>query len=129
VAVAGLAIAALEASAAWTLFESGAIELLVPLAPAVWLAGTSTLLALVLRSWTAAGAALGGLWVAQHVLHGYFASRAWLQPWFLFQTSYDAASPAWPANRIELMVTGLAALGASWVYLRHVEWRFTGEEG
>ncbi len=120
---------ALTVSAPWALPKPGAAALLVWLAPALWLAAVGALLALLLRSWSASGALLGGLWFAQQVLHGYFATQGWLRPWFLFATTYDAAAPFWLANRVEVILMALAVFVGLWVYLRAVEWRFTGEEG
>jgi hypothetical protein len=128
-AVAALATLACAVAAPWALPRAGPAGLLVPLAPAMWLAALGTLLAVLLRSWTAAGAVLGSLWVAQQVLHGYFATTSWLWLWFLFLTSYDPTNPRWTANRVALIVTALVVAGGFWLYLRMVEWRFTGEEG
>ena len=120
---------ALAASAPWALLKPGPVGVLMWLAPSLWLAAVGALLALLLRSWSAGGALLGGLWVTQPVLHGYFAATGWLRPWFLFATSYDATAPFWLTNRVEVIITALAVIVGLWAYLRAVEWRFTGEEG
>src|SRR5262249_48564958 len=97
-------------------------------APLLWLAAAGALLALLLRSRATAGAVLGALWIAQLALHSYFATYAWTQPWFLFATLYAPDAAFWWANRIELILTALAAFLAVWYYLRNTEWRFRAEE-
>ena len=113
----------------WALVRPTGVSLLTWLAPVLWLAAVGALLALLLRSRSASGAVLGGLWTAQHLFHTTFATIGWLQIWFLFATIYDAGDAFWLANRIALLLTAGLLGGAVWLYLRHADGRFTGEEG
>jgi hypothetical protein len=118
----------LAAAAPWALLKPVMEEQLTWLAPVLWFAAVGALLALLMRSHAASGAVLGGIWVAQHLLHGYFGSINWLQPWFAFATLYNATASFWLANRVELIATAAALFVAVWFYLRNTEWRFSGEE-
>ncbi len=122
------ATVALGQAAPWTLHETGGAAQLMWLAPVVWFAGTGAVLALLMRSRAAAGAALGGIWVAELVFHDYFLAHNWAHPWLLFLSLYAPAADFWLANRLELIGIGAALLLLAWLYLHNAEWRFRGEE-
>ena len=103
-------------------------EQLVWSAPLLWFAAIGTILGLLMRSRSSSSAVLGCLWVMQLAFHGYFLATSWMRPWFLFTTIYALGTSFWLTNRIELIVTALVVLIATWWYLRNSEWRFFGED-
>lgn len=123
-----LAYLALYAVLPWVPTKPLVIGLLTWLAPSLWLAGAGILLSLLLHSRTSSGAILGCAWIFQLVLHSYFATNGWTQPWFLFATLYTPGAPSWLANRLELIGTALLFLVAAWWLLRNPERRFFGED-
>jgi hypothetical protein len=112
----------------WAAPKQGMDAVLLWLAPLLWLASAGALLALLLQSRITAGAVLGGIWIAQLALHSFFASSAWLQPWFLVATLAVPSADFWRTNRVELLLTAVVLFVVVWYYLRHAEWRFRGEE-
>ncbi len=112
----------------WALHRGGFDAVLTWLAPLLWFAGVGALLALLLRSAAISGTVLGALWVVQMAFHSYFAANGWTQPWYLFATLYTPGISFWLANRLELLLTGLALFLAIWAYLGNSEWRFRGED-
>lgn len=58
------------------------------IAPLFWFVSAAVLLTLLLRSFVASGAILGGLWLFQHLLGGLFFAFGSLVPLFLFPMNY-----------------------------------------
>jgi hypothetical protein len=126
--VGAVVTAVLSQVAPWTLHKIGGDGQLMWLAPMVWFCGAGAVLALLTRSRAAAGAALGGIWVAELAFHDYFAAQDWAHPWFLFASLYYPAAPLWLSNRLELIGIGVTMLALAWLYLHNPEWRFRGED-
>lgn len=75
--------------------------------PLLWFVALGSLLALVLRSTAASGAILGGIWVFENMFAGYFLSREWLRPFYLFATTRAPGADYWLGNRLALISTSL----------------------
>lgn len=114
--------------APWSLSKPLGVGQLLWLSPTFWFAGVGALLALLLRSSAATGVVLGGFWIGELVLHGYFLITGWAQPWFLFATLYAPNASFWLINRLTLIVSALACFVAVWFFLRNSERRLKGED-
>jgi hypothetical protein len=112
----------------WALSKPLGIGQLLWLAPTFWFAGVGAILALLLRSSAAAGVVLGGFWIGELLLHGYFLTTGWMQPWFLFATLYVPDASYWLINRLTLIGLALACFVAVWFFLRNSEWRLEMED-
>jgi hypothetical protein len=90
---------------------------LVWLAPLACFTGLGALLTLVLRSRGGAAAAIAGIWITETLFGKVFGATGWLQPVFLFATSYSAGKPYWLSNRLDLIALGLifGALALTWL--------------
>lgn len=100
------------------------------LAPLLWFVAVGLYLALLLRSRSASGALLGGIWIAEIILRGYIASTSWLQPLLLFPTTLilfpttnlsQADFSFWLTNRFEVLGTALVLLPLGWLLLHNPE--------
>ena len=87
------------------------------LAPLVWFAGAGALLTLLLRSRAGSGAMIAGIWIGENLLGKVFGGTDWLQPFFLFATSYEPGGNFWLSNRLELVATGLILNALVWLWL------------
>lgn len=83
-------------------------EQLVWGAPLLWFAALGLCIALFLRSSMVSGMLLGAISLAEFVAHSYFAAVPWLHPIFFLATTYQADTPFWLTNRLELL--GIALL-------------------
>lgn len=103
--------------------------LLTWLAPLFWLVTIGLCLALLLRSRSASGALLGGIWIVEIIFKDYFAAFDWLHPVFLFPTTLlplvgplpQSILNLWLTSRFELIGTALVFLLIGWLLLRNPE--------
>jgi hypothetical protein len=99
------------------------------LAPLFWFAAVGLCLALLLRSRSASGALLGGIWIIEIIFKDYIAATNWLHPVFLFPTTLlplvgfipSDLFNLWLTNRFELIGTALVLLLVGWLLLRNPE--------
>lgn len=91
---------------------------LVWLSPLLFFVAAGAVLALLFRSRTAAGAVLGGLWLVEQVVAGYFLSKDWLRPLYLFATLRAPGADFWLENRFALIGAALALLLLFWMLFR-----------
>jgi hypothetical protein len=112
----------------WALSKPLGSDQLLWLAPTLWFAGVGALLALLFRSYAATGVVLGGFWIGELLLHGYFLTTGWMQPWFLFATLYASDASYWLINRLTLIASALVCFVAVWFFLRNSEWRLQAED-
>lgn len=94
---------------------------LVWAAPLLWLVTFGLCLALLIRSRSASGALLGGLWLVELIAYGFFISKDWLHPLFLFPTTLAPYVDYWMTNRMELLGMALAFLIIDWLLLHNSE--------
>jgi hypothetical protein len=100
------------------------------LAPLLWFTIVGLLLTLLARSRAASNTLLCGIWLAEILAHGIFASTAWLQPWYLFPATLTPKVPFWLVNRFEVISIALLFLIIVWLLLRQPErlLKVAGEE-
>jgi hypothetical protein len=105
------------------------IAQLIWLAPLLWFTAMGLCLALLLRSRSASGALLGGIWIAEIIFKDNIAATSWLHPVFLFPTTLlslvgfipQDLFNLWLTNRLELIGTALVLLLIGWLLLRNPE--------
>ena len=83
---------------------------LVWLSPLLFFVGLGGVLALLLRSRSAAGAALGGGWISYMFFDDYFLSVAWFKPFYPFATLQKPGADFWFENRLALILAAAALL-------------------
>lgn len=83
---------------------------LVWLSPLLFFVGLGGVLALLLRSRSAAGAALGGIWIAYMFLDDRLLSVAWFKPFYPFATLQRPGADFWLENRLTLILVAAALL-------------------
>ena len=83
---------------------------LIWLSPLLFFVAAGAVLALLLRGRSAAGAVLGGIWLAQQVLAAYFLTKEWLRPFYLCATLRAPGADFWLENRLALIGVALALL-------------------
>jgi len=99
------------------------------IAPLLWFVSLGVLLALAVRSRTAAGAVLGGIWVFENTLGvALFLQNDWLRPFFLFATTHTPGAGYWFWNRVVVTAVALALFGVSLALLRREAVATGGEE-
>ena len=104
-------------------------QVLTWIAPLLWLVGIGVCLALLLRSRSASGALIGGIWIFEIIFKDYIAATNWLHPVFLFPTTLiplvgtipQVYFNIWLTTRLELLGTALAFLLTGWLLLRNPE--------
>jgi hypothetical protein len=104
-------------------------QVLTWIAPLLWLVGIGVCLALLLRSRSASGALIGGLWIFEIIFKDYIAATNWLHPVFLFPTTLlpmvgilpQVYFNLWLTTRFELLGTALVFLLIGWLLLRNPE--------
>jgi hypothetical protein len=111
---------------------------LIWLAPLLWCVAVALCFSVILRSPTAGGALLGGIWIIETFYKDAFEAVPWLHPLFLFVTTLAGLNgpiPAsifniWLTTRFELIGMALVLLLLGAVLLRHPEWllKSTSEE-
>ena len=103
---------------------------LVWFAPLLWFVGFGLCLALLLRSRTASGALLGGIWIMEIIFKDYLALTPWLRPVLLFPTTLifypqpiilQDIFDLWFANHFQVLLTALVLLPLGWLLLRNPE--------
>lgn len=115
--------------ASWTVLPQFLIGQLTWVAPLLWFVAIGFCLALLLRSRSASSALLGGIWTAEAIFYGFFATTGWLKPVFLFPTTLDPGINFWLVNRLALLGTALACLVVGWFLLSHTELLLQGTAG
>ncbi|MGO8946774.1 MAG: hypothetical protein ACLQUY_03730 [Ktedonobacterales bacterium] len=93
---------------------------LIWLAPLLWLSTVGLTLALLLRNPIASATLLGGIWISETFAASAF-TNPWLQPFFLFPTTFTPGIDFWLLNRLELLATVIIALPFCWWLLRDHE--------
>ena len=104
-------------------------QVLTWIAPLLWLVGIGVCLALLLRSRSASGALIGGIWIFEIIFKDYIAATNWLHPVFLFPTTLlpmvgtipQVYFNLWLTTRFELLGTALVFLLIGWLLLRNPE--------
>jgi hypothetical protein len=104
-------------------------QVLTWIAPLLWLVGIGVCLALLLRSRSASGALIGGIWIFEIIFKDYIAATNWLHPVFLFPTTLlplvGTLPPmyfnVWLTTRLELIGTAIVFLFIGWLLLRNPE--------
>jgi len=113
----------------WKVLPQFLIGQLTWIAPLFWFVGVGFSLALLIRSRSASSALLGGIWMIEAILYGYFAIINWLKPLFLFPTTLAPGISFWLSNRIELLITALVLLLLDWFMLQNTEKQLQGTAG
>ncbi len=113
----------------WKVLPQFLIGQLTWIAPLFWFVGVGFSLALLIRSRSASSALLGGIWMIEAILYGYFAIINWLKPLFLFPTTLAPGISFWLSNRIELLITALILLLLDWLMLQNSEKLLQGTAG
>jgi hypothetical protein len=113
----------------WQVLPQFLIGQLTWLAPLLWFVAVGFCLALLIRSRSASGAILGGIWIVEAVFYGYFAFIVWLRPIFLFPTTLAPAVDFWLPNRLELLALSLLFLLIGWLLLYNTEMLLQGVAG
>lgn len=99
------------------------------MAPLLWFVALGFCLALLIRSRSASGAILGGIWIIEAIFYGYFELIVWLKPIFLFPTTLAPSINFWLPNRLELLGIALVFLVLGWLLLYNTEALLQGVSG
>jgi hypothetical protein len=99
------------------------------IAPLLWFVAAGFCLALLIRSRSASGAILGGIWIVEAIFYGYFALITWLKPFFLFPTTLAPGIDFWLPNRLGLPGIALAFLVTGWLLLYNAAALLQGVSG
>ena len=83
---------------------------LVWVSPLLFFVGLGGVLALLLRSRSAAGAVLGGCWISYIFFDDYFLSVAWFKLFYPFATLQRPGADFWLWNRLALIAAAAALL-------------------
>jgi hypothetical protein len=86
------------------------------------------LLAVVLRSRSAAVSAVALFWVGGHAFHDVFTTTPWLRFWYPFMTTYEATASDWATVRILLLAAAAVAIVPLAAMLGVGEWLIGGED-
>lgn len=113
----------------WSVISQWLAGQLVWAAPLFALSALTFCLALLLRSRAASSGVVGALWILESVLYQSFASTSWLQPLYLFPTTFTPAISFWLANRLELLAIALILFVLSWGLLQRHEALIQGAGG
>lgn len=108
--------------------ESFVVGQLIWLAPLLWMVALGAVLALLLRSRTAASAVLGGLWLAENVFAQIITSVDLTRAFFLFATTYTPGADYWLDNRLFLIGSSLVLAFGMVLALRDGEYLLTGSD-
>ena len=95
----------------------------------LWCVGLGFSFSLLFRSRSAAGALLGGIWIAEILFKDYIFLSDWLRPFSLFPTTlvYRATTlpqqyiTMWFTNRFEVLGSGLLLILLGWLLLHNTE--------
>lgn len=113
----------------WHVLPQFLIGQLTWIAPLLWFVALGFCLALLIRSRSASGAVLGGIWIVEAIFYGYFALIGWLKPIFLFSTTLAPTIDFWLPNRLELLGIALTFLITGWLLLYNTEALLQGVAG
>ena len=113
----------------WHVLPQFLVGQLTWIAPLLWFVAAGFCLALLIRSRSASGAILGGIWIVEAIFYGYFALIAWLKPFFLFPTTLAPGIDFWLPNRLGLLSIALAFLVTGWLLLYNTEALLQGVSG
>ena len=113
----------------WRVLPQFLIGQLTWIAPLLWFVAVGFCLALLIRSRSASGAILGGIWIVEAIFYGYFALIAWLRPIFLFPTTLAPGIDFWLPNRLDLLGISLLFLVIGWFLLYNTEMLLQGVAG
>lgn len=113
----------------WGVLPQFLVGQLTWLAPLFWFVAVGLCLALLIRSRSASGALVGGIWIVETIFYGFFAYTDWLRPVFLFSTTLAPSINFWLTNRIELLSTALMLLPLGWLLLHNSEALIQGAAG
>ncbi len=91
------------------------------LSPLCWFVAAGLFLALLLRSYLGSATILGLIWLLESFLANLFNTTTWLQPIFLFPTTFALTSTYWLTNRLVLLAIALVLLVVSWMLLYNTE--------
>ncbi len=105
------------------------VQVLAWFATLLWCVGLGFCFSLLFRSRSAAGALLGGIWIAEILYKDYIFLSAWLRPFSLFPTTLlypPAVVPPnyvnmWFINRVEVLGTGVGLVVIGWLLLHNTE--------
>lgn len=105
------------------------VQALAWFATLLWCVGFGFCFSLLLRSRSAAGALLAGIWIAEIPFKDYIFLSDWLRPFSLFPTTLvypPAVVPQqyinlWFTNRIEVLTTGAVLVIIGWLLLHNTE--------
>ena len=119
---------AFHAMGAWPAGQGTGGYVLVWAPPMIWLVALAVLIAVALRSSAAASGLVGGMWLAQILMHQTISTNTVLRAQFMFMGVVDRV-PAheWNVNRIALPAVGVAAVVVAGVLLGRPE-RFLGSD-
>jgi hypothetical protein len=104
-------------------------QVLAWFATLLWCVGLGFCFSLLFRSRSAAGALLGGIWIAEILFKDYIFLSDWLRPFSLFPTTlvYPATVVQqqyvnmWFTNRFEVLGMGVALILIGWLLLHNTE--------
>ncbi len=104
-------------------------QVLAWFATLLWCVGLGFSFSLLFRSRSAAGALLGGIWIAEILFKDYIFLSDWLRPFSLFPTTLVYPSKVvpenyvsmWFTNRVEVLATGAALIAIGWLLLHNTE--------
>ncbi len=113
----------------WSVVSQWLAGQLVWAAPLFALSAWTFCLALLLLSRAASGGVVGAVWILESFLYQMFASTSWLQPLYLFPTTFTPAISFWLANRLDLLAIALVLFAVSWGLLRRHEALIQGAGG
>ncbi len=105
----------------WSIAGQWLTGQLVWAAPLFSLAALAFCLALLLRSRAASGGLVGAIWTLESFFYLMFSSTTWLQPVYLFPTTFTPNVSFWLTNRLELLALALVLFILSWLLLRRSE--------
>ena len=113
----------------WSELVQFLVQQLAWFATLLWCVGLGFCFSLLFRSPSAAGALLGGIWIAEIIFKDYIFLSDWLRPFSLFPTTlvYPATVVPqqyiniWFTNRIEVLGTGLVLILIGWLLLHNTE--------
>lgn len=91
---------------------------LVWLSPLLFFVTLGCVLAVLLRSRSAAGAVLGGYWLGSMLFKDYLFAIGWLKPFYPFATLRAPGAGFWLGNRLALILTAAALFLAFAALLR-----------
>jgi hypothetical protein len=105
----------------WALPSRILVTQLAWLSPLCWFVTAGLCLALLLRNHLGSATILGLIWLMESFFANLFETTTWLQPVFLFPTTFALSSTYWLINRLVLLVIAFLLLIVSWLLLYNTE--------